>query len=516
VTAVVLPELLRNSARATPGSTAIEEDGGATIRYDALEELSDRLAGWLAASGVLPGDRIAVHVAKSIDAVASILGILKAGAAYVPVDPHGPPSRNAYIIHDCGVRVLIAEARLADNLKAELEALGTPPPVLRLESAGGGEGLRKALDAAKAGRAAPVAVRPGDLAYILYTSGSTGRPKGVMISHRNALDFIHWCSDLLSPRPDDRFSSHAPFHFDLSILDLYVPLKHGATVVLVGTELGKDPARLARFIAERKLTIWYSVPSILSLLVPYGDLPKLDFTALRVVNFAGEVFPVKALRALQRAIPHPRYLNLYGPTETNVCTWHPIPDHVPDDREDPYPIGKTCPHYEYRIVDEAGRDVPKGEEGELCMGGPGVMQGYWNLPELTAKAFLVDEAGKRWYRTGDVVIPDGAGDFVFRGRRDRMVKKRGFRIELGEIESCLHAHPEVRAAAVVAIPGDDGVRVRACICSRSGEKLSLVALKTFCSGKLPQYMVPDEFRFYAALPMTSTDKVDYVRLKSME
>src|SRR5439155_12316419 len=153
-------------------------------------------------------------------------------------------------------------------------------------------------------------------------------------------------------------SSHAPFHFDLSILDIYVPLKHGAAIVLVGHELGKDPVRLAALIAEKRLTIWYSAPSILSVLAEFGNLPSRDYSALRFVLFAGEVFPVKHLRRLQQLVPHPRYFNLYGPTETNVCTFHEIPRQIPDDRVDPYPIGKTCAQLASRVVEEAGGDVP--------------------------------------------------------------------------------------------------------------------------------------------------------------
>src|SRR5262249_40438784 len=199
------------------------------------------------------------------------------------------------------------------------------------------------------------------------------------------------------------------FHFDLSILDIYVPLKHGATLVIFGYELGKEPARLAQVIADQRITSWYSAPSILSMLVQFGNLPKYDYSALRRVLFAGEVFPVRYLRALKELIPHPRYYNLYGPTETNVCNFHEIPVSIPADRTEPYPIGKLCSHCEGRVVDSDGREGARGQVGELCIAGPSVTSGYWNLSEQTANAFLSASETKKWYRTGDIVNEEADG-----------------------------------------------------------------------------------------------------------
>jgi amino acid adenylation domain-containing protein len=495
---------------------AIETVPGASITYGALAKLSDRVRDRLRHLGVRPGDRVGICCRKSIDAVAAILGVLKAGAAYVPGDPHAPAARNAYILSDCAVRAALIEADLARSLKPELERLGAGPQLFLIHGAGDGLPLSAALAVADDRDAAPGTEtwysEPDELAYILYTSGSTGRPKGVMLSHRNATSFLNWCSETFAPTDDERFSSHAPLHFDLSILDLYVPLRHAATVVLIDSDLGKDPARLARLIADRRLTSWYSAPSILSLLVQYGNLGSHDYSSLRRVLFAGEVFPVRYLRALVAALHHPRYFNLYGPTETNVCTFHEIPRVIPEDRTEPYPIGKACSHLAARVVDGGGHDVPAGSEGELCIVGPGVTSGYWNLAEQTARAFLSDEAGRAWYRTGDLVVENAAGDYVFRGRRDRMVKKRGYRVELGEIETCLYRYPAVRQAAVIAIDGADGVRIKALICTDDGKRLSQIALKSFCAQHLPMYMVPDLFEFAPSLPRTSTDKIDYQQL----
>jgi amino acid adenylation domain-containing protein len=505
------------SARRRPNRVAVETAEGGSMTYRALAALSDQVRDRLRALGVGPGDRVGLCFPKSIDAVAALLGVLKTGAAYVPCDPHAPASRNGYILADCGVKAVLVEEGLARALEPELRAYGATPPLLTTPGAGDGAPLAAALAAAQVSHPAPVEdtwqSQPDDLAYILYTSGSTGRPKGVMLSHRNAVSFVDWCSETFTPAEDERFSSHAPLHFDLSILDLYVPLKHAATVVLIGYELGKEPVRLAALIAERRLTSWYSAPSILSLLVQYGEFAGRDYSALRRVLFAGEVFPVRYLRDLQRLIPHPRYFNLYGPTETNVCTFHEIPPAIPAERTEPYPIGKTCSHCQARVVDSEGCDVERGGEGELCISGPAVTTGYWNLEAQTARAFLPGDGGPAWYRTGDVVVEDAAGDYLYRGRRDRMIKKRGYRVELGEIEACLYQFPLVRQVAVIAVDGSDGVRIKAFVSSRDGQRISTIALKTFCSQHLPVYMVPDVFEFAQALPTTSTDKIDYQQLK---
>ena len=497
---------------------AVAETDGAAISYAELDALSDALRDRLQAMGVVPGDRVGMCLHKSIDAVATIFAILKCGAAYVPVDPTAPAARNAYIFGNCGVRAAVIEACFEAGLCTQMEGPGAPP-FLVLPRAGGGHGLRAGLDALNATSPAPRGrtVKPGadDLAYILYTSGSTGRPKGVMLSHRNATTFIDWCSAELGPRPEDRFSAHAPFHFDLSILDIFLSIKHGATLVVIGEVVGKDPEELARVIAASRITVWYSAPSMLSLLAQRGRLEQHDYRHLRTVLFAGEVFPVVHLRALTKLWPGRAYHNLYGPTETNVCTAYRIPSRIPDDRVEPYPIGKVCSHLEGIVVDASGQPLSAASEGELCIAGPAVMRGYWNDATQTEQRF-VTVLGRRWYRTGDIVRLDESGDYVYLGRRDRMVKKRGYRVELDEIEACLYRHPDVLEAAVVALPHDElGLLVRAHLGTRDGQRLSVIKLKSFCAQHLPAYMIPDRFEFHAVLPKTSTGKTDYQTLAAL-
>jgi amino acid adenylation domain-containing protein len=525
---MTLQRYLNDSVARFAERVAVREPGGASVAYRDLGDLSDRVRDRLAAMGVVPGDRVGVYIRKSIDTVAAIFGVLKTGAAYVPVDPSAPPARNAYIFANCSVKVVITESRFEAALRAHMEQEGARPAMIAIDEAGGGRGLRAALDAADAESRAPktktVETEPDALAYILYTSGSTGKPKGVMLTQRNATSFVDWCSETFAPVPTDIFSSHAPFHFDLSILDIYTPLKHGATLALISEEIGKDPHKLAQLIHDTKITVWYSTPSILSLLVQYGNLPERDLSSIRTVLFAGEVFPIVHLKALHAILPRPRYFNLYGPTETNVCTFYELPPTIPADRTDPFPIGVVCSHLEAVVVDEDGNQVRKGERGELCIRGVSVTPGYWNLPEQTASAYLTVGVGgpaasprERWYKTGDIVTEEAGGVYIYAGRRDRMVKKRGYRVELGEIESCLYRHPDVREAAVVALPDNElGLKVRAHLATRDGGRISVIALKGFCAQHLPVYMIPDVFSFHDQLPKTSTEKTDYQALMRLE
>jgi amino acid adenylation domain-containing protein len=504
-----LSDLLALSARRHPSRAAVVDPDGTRVSYAELDAQATRLAGHLRRVGVRPGDRVGIIVPKSARAVAALFGIMRAGAAYVPADYTAPRERNLAILRDCSVAAAFLTPDTADLLEG-----GQGPPVVVI-----GQGADAAVprprhacgfeEAAGSPVVEPLPeVGIDDLAYILYTSGSTGVPKGVMLTHRNALAFVDWCASVFEPVESDRFSSHAPFHFDLSVLDLYVSLQCGAELHLISDEVGKSPRELAAFIADRRLTVWYSTPSILSLLAQYGQLATRDYGALRLALFAGELFPVKHLRTLAALWPHPAYYNLYGPTETNVCTFARIPLPVPTDRAQPYPIGQPCAHYQDLVLDEAGRQVADGDEGLLYMSGPGVFQGYWNRPREDAAAFL-ERDGTRWYNTGDLVRWRGAEGYEFGGRRDRMVKRRGYRIELGEIERALYQHPQVAEAAAIASGEADGVRILVYLSVRDGIRPSIIDLKTFSASHLPGYMVPDAFQFMDALPRTSTDKVDY-------
>lgn len=498
--------------------TAIVEPGRGEVTYAELDALVTATADRLARAGVRRGDRVGLYARRSVDVVAAMLATLRVGAAYVPVDPSAPSARNAGIHADCGVRLTLIEERYLEPYRGALAALGSAHvATASIGSAGLGAGLRswlaRDLDTLAPAPATPSG--PPDLAYILYTSGSTGRPKGVSITHENAAVFVAWCHAVLRPTVDDRFANHAQFHFDVSVLDVYTSLTSGAALVLVPDEVGKHAASAAALLAAERITVWYSAPSILAQMAGLGTLPDLDLSALRVIAFAGEVFPIDALKRLKAQVPRPRYLNLYGPTETNVCTFYELPRTF-DDATRPFPIGLPCAHYVAKVVDPEGRAVARGVEGELLVRGPGVMAGYWGRPDLTAERTISPEDdGPAWYRTGDIVTELPDGNLVYVGRRDRMIKLRGYRVELGEIEVRLHEHPQIDEAAVVVDASDDGPSLHAHVATRNGTRLSLLQLKAFCGERLPAYMIPEKFHFHASLPRTSTDKVDYPRLRGL-
>ena len=531
-----LSRLLDEAAARRPDHTAVLDEHGRTLSFAALLHGADRLATRLARWGTGRGDRVGLWLPKSLQTVTAIHGILRSGAAYVPVDPTGPALRAASIFAAAGVKAVVVDSSLAAAL---CDAWRGPGPLPRLilavmketeqpharspqpdgtPPAGSAVGDAHWTEIMADDAPSPLAPcrDPDDLAYILFTSGSTGQPKGVMLSHANAFTFLDWCQETLGPwADDDRFSSHAPFHFDLSVFDLFVSCCNAATLVLIGESLAKEPELLGEFLSAGRISVWYSAPSILALLTRHGHLDCPGSAAPRLVLFAGEVFPVGPMRRLRQLWPEARLWNLYGPTETNVCTAHPIPAAIPDDRTEPYPIGTVCPPLRARVVDEEGQDVPAGALGELVIAGPGVMRGYFGQPELTARAFFIDAEELRWYRTGDLVVDDGASCYQFHGRRDRMVKKRGYRIELGEIESALYRHDSVDRAAVVARADESGVSIAAFVALKPDQKRSIIAMKRHCTVYLPNYMVPDTITFMSSLPATSTDKVDYQRLGAM-
>ncbi len=519
--AYVLHQLLTESAERRPDAEAVRLLDQA-LTYAELEKLSNQLAQALIEIGVVSGDRIGIYLHKSPSAIASIFGIMKTGACYVPVDPNAPGLRLAEIARQCGFRVLITSSSLYEKLSAAFSNECPMAAIFFIDKSPDSALPAPAFTFADTLPSQPVAppavnVIDQDLAYILFTSGSTGTPKGVMLSHLNALTFISWACDTFAISATDRLSSHAPLNFDLSVFDIFAAIKAGAAIALVPEGSSAFPIQLSSFIQNQRITVWYSVPMVLRMLTTHGKLHERDLSRLRLVLFAGEVFPIKHLRNLRRMLPQPRMANLYGPTETNVCTWYEV-GQIPENQTTPIPIGKACANMAVIAIDEAGRRVlAPGEQGLLYARGSNVMQGYYGRPSESAACFISNPFAsgrdEKLYCTGDWVTLDEKGDFLLIGRKDHMIKTRGYRVELGEIEAVMVAHPAVNEAVALAIPDEAiGNAIRAIVTVDDGNSINATELKRHCAEKLPPYMVPEEVEFCDALPRTGTGKIDRQRL----
>ena len=498
----LLHHAARHSARRDPDATAVVL-GDERITYGALEAQSNQLARLLRVAGVTRGDRVALLVPKAPAAVVAMHGTLKAGGAYVPVDLASPPARAAMVLRSAQPRVVLAgepASALIDGLAAEgvLEGVG----VIALD----GAPWRGLPDAP-----CDTPVQPGDLAHLLYTSGSTGVPKGVQITHAMACAFVSWAVAHFGTAPGERISGHPPLHFDLSTFDVYGTLLAGAELHVVPQSANLLPGALAAFIRESELTQWFSVPSTLAFMARADVIAEGDFPSLRRVLFCGEPMPVPVLAHWMRHVPHARYTNLYGPTETTIASsYHDVPA-IPRDETESLPIGLPCTGEELLVAGDDLRELPQGELGEILIGGVGLSPGYWRDPQRTAAAFVPDprDPARRLYRTGDLGWVDDAGLLRFAGRADSQVKHRGYRIELGEIETALNALAGVRECAVVGVEtgGFEGTMI-CCAYAGEGDGVTVPRLRAGLLRSLPAYMLPGRWLQLETLPKNANGKID--------
>jgi len=520
-----LAQLLQRSASRRPDAMAVWAKGR-RLTYRELEERSNQLAHLLHDHGIRNGDRVGMYFSKSVESLVAMFGIMKAGAAYVPLDPDQPATRAGYIINNCRMRGLITDSRRLRQLDRATMPCLELTVVCAAATAQSEEPIKGSVsweELSGYGSSRPPAWHPltTDLAYILYTSGSTGEPKGVMLSHQNALTFIEWCAEKFAVRAEDRLSGHAPLHFDLSVFDIYNAMEAGASVHMVPEDILIFPASVAKFMEEHAINVWYSVPGALTQLALHGKLSPERCPQLRLILFAGEVFPIKHLQQLAEILPKVELYNLYGPTETNVCTYYPV-DRGRLAEMEALPIGRACENTEVFAVDENGQRVTEaGGKGELYVRGPSVTLGYWGDPEKTRKTVIPNPFRENFtenvYRTGDLVVLREDGDYDFLGRRDNQIKVRGYRVELGEVEAALMKHSAVHEAVVFAVQDPvDGSRIVAAVAlhtgSNNGTTLSEGELQQHCALHLPRYMVPASVEFRERLPRTSTGKIDRVRV----
>ncbi len=509
-----------------PDATAVRF-GDDAVSYAALALRSGRLAAALREAGCREGDRVALFLPKSIPAIEAILGTLRAGAVYVPIDTASPAARIARVVASAAPSIALAvPSTLA--LTAETLVASGSAPAPRIGLLGPRDAVSRAAriafdagDVARhAGSPPEISTGPDDAAHILFTSGSTGVPKGVVITHAMVLAFLDWAIPYFGMAPGDRMSQHPPLHFDLSTFDVHGGLASGAEIVLVPPELNLIPKKLAEFMRERRLRQWFSVPSTLHYMAKFDVVRHGDFPEMKRLLWCGEVFPTPALAYWMKRLPHVTFTNLYGPTEATIASsYYTIPE-CPADESVPVPIGRACEGEELLVLDDRLRPVRPGETGDLYIAGVGLSPGYWRDEKQTAEAFVPRPGagpGERIYRTGDLASVGPDGLVRFHGRADSQIKSRGYRIELGEIETALHALGALEECAVVgaATSGFEGTSICCAFSVRPGGEATPPRLRSALTGRLPSYMIPARWKLLPRLPKNANGKIDRRALREM-
>ncbi|GGQ06476.1 hypothetical protein GCM10010266_32450 [Streptomyces griseomycini] len=498
-----LPLVTRLLDRFRARADAVAVDAGdASLTYRALDRASGLLAARLRALGVGPGDLVGLLTERGADTVVGVVGILRAGAGWVPLDPDHPTPRLADQLARTGAGTVVCHS----PTRRAAEALAGARAV-RLDGPADDEGPV----AAPAPSAPPADAVPDAeaIAYVIFTSGSTGRPKAVPVTHRAMENYLDWAVTAFGYGADDRLAQTASPCFDASVRQLLAPLLAGGTVVTVERDLLRDPELLLEHVERARVTVWSSVPTLWEQLLSAAEERRArgagtaDLSALRWVHVGGEALPVEHVRRWFDLFGNgTRIANLYGPTETTVNATYHVIDARPGDEVRRLPIGRPVAGAELEVVGADGTPCGTDEPGELLISGAGLTPGYLDEPELNARAFTW-RAGRRWYRSGDRVRRSADGALEFLGRVDDQVKIRGNRVEPGEVEAALQRCPGVARAAVLAHEG----RLVAFVTARAGRR-DAGEVRRRLAGLLPSYMVPARVVFLDALPLTGTGKVD--------
>jgi len=488
-----LHDVFAAQAAATPGAVAVECEGE-TMTYASLDAVSAQWARRLAALGVRRGSLVGVCFERTPELVVALLAVLRAGAAYVPMDPTFPSARLRFMAEDAGCPVVLTRSDLAPDLPGI--------PVLALDGA------------PPAAESEPDAAQPGDLAYVIYTSGSTGNPKGVLVEHRQVLNYTLGVARRVGPQPGASYAMLQPLTVDSSVTVLWGSLLTGGRLHLVGRQRAADADALAAYFERRPIDYLKIAPSHLAALQkalpgrPAAVLPR------RWLVIGGEGSQWDWVKRLPALRPGLKVFNHYGPTETTVGVLTYDVNGRQRERHGVSPLGRPLPNVTAYVLDQRGEPVPVGVPGELWLGGDSLARGYLNRPELTAERFVPDPfvPGGRLYRTGDLARWSAEGQLHFLGRLDHQVKVRGFRIELGEIQARLCRHPAVADAVVLARGSEDDRRLVGWFTTRTGAAADLGELRGWLREALPDYMVPAALVHLEWMPLTPHGKVDLAAL----
>lgn len=514
--ATALSQLLMAAADRDPSGIAVR-DQGASISWAGAAERCGQMSEALRQVGVGRGDRVGVHHRKSADGFLAMHAVVRCGAIAVPLDPTAPIGYLGEVCRLADCRVLLTHSACRQSALqlaqvADLAALiGLDPPddVARPESV-----FVSPADLITLDSRSPAAVDSDDPAYLITTSGSTGRPKSICHTHRSALAYVDFKLEAYDFGPEDRIGDIAPNHFDISTLALWVSPAVGATNIVVPEPYQMLPASLSQLAADEAITVWYSVPYLLTQMLQRGSLADRDLSALRWVLFGGEVFPPGVLAELMAEIPGAQFSNVYGPAEVNACAVYHLQG--PPQGHEPVPIGAPVAETEIRLVEAgattAGQPVVDGGQGEIWVKGPTMMTGYWGHTD-EQKSLIVDEPDGRWYRTGDLAWCRPDGQVVFAGRVDHQVKVRGHRIELEAIEAVLEDAEDVDYAVATVARADDGsdVVIAGVIGDHAPEP---DRLRTRVANRLPAYAVPTTFLPVQSMPTTGSGKLDRRALRT--
>ncbi|BDU21603.1 amino acid adenylation domain-containing protein [Dyella sp. GSA-30] len=501
---VTIHQLFERYAARHPDAIALEFEG-LELTYAETNRRANRLAHHLIEQGIRPGDRVAICMERSTEMVVGLIAVLKAGAAYVPLDPDYPIERLQFMLDDSEPALMLAHEPTRRQT-SELRSMS-------------GWVVVDADDTAFTGIAQhdpdshALGIHAQNLAYIIYTSGSTGQPKGVMNQHDGVVNRLLWAQQQFALTPTDRVLQKTPFSFDVSVWEFFLPLLSGARLVLASPRGHKDPHYLSSIIAQRSITVVHFVPPMLHAFLNYGDMRACG--TLRHVLCSGEALPRTLQIRFHGELPRTSLHNLYGPTEAavDVTYWHC----QPDEQHGSVPIGRSIANTQIYVLDRFGQPAPIGVVGELYIGGIQVARGYLKRPQLTEERFVEDRLGDlpgmRLYRTGDLARYGADGVLEYCGRTDFQVKLRGFRIELGEIEMALARIVEVSEAAVTVLDesGDDKQLVAYVRMSASTSK-SEHDLRQALSSMLPEHMLPGHIVMIDRFPLTANGKLDRTAL----
>ncbi len=519
VPAATLHEFIAQQASRTPDAVAVESEGATPdapfrmLTFRELEERATVVSRYLATKGVGPNVGVGICIDRSTELVVAILGVLKAGGYYLPLDPDYPSDRLAFMIEDAKVPVLLTMENVRGTLEDKFFAALQSTTVVSLDS--------EWESVIAPANGTPMAASPSDLAYVIYTSGSTGKPKGVMIPHRAVVNYCTWMKGECPLDTRDAVMQKAPASFDACIWEFFLPLVSGARLVMARPGGHRDPAYMLEALAKHDITYFQLVPSQLQMVLetPGAELPN-GLPRLRRLFLGGEALPSELLTRVSEACPTLPITNLYGPTECTVYSthWSVGPGEW---RGGFVPIGTPIFNTTINLIDASRQRVPVGVPGELCIGGLGLANGYLNREELTAEKFIPDpfdgREGARLYRTGDRARYRADGTLEYMGRLDTQVKLRGFRVELGEIENALVDLPEVQSAVVLVredTPGDQRL-VAYCIAAGSnGSRPTAASLRDRIKTSLPVFMLPSAFVWLEEWPMNANGKLDRTALPS--